>query len=369
MARSARLRRVVLQPTLRDWELRFLRDACRTCRAVRGSTMLPPTEGVWIDGIAARPIETLPGEAAAAPGPAYVYVNGRQLAVPELRRSFEPCRGASSCARPCTGSTRATASSLMAVEPPTAPGPACRPGARGRPFAASGPVERDRHVDEGEVVQRVCWSSLPLRTPSTRRSPGCTATFVRCTCRCRVLCHFATSFFDHSGRTVPPREEDLAERVVAARRFEPHRRGDLDPPHRRCRPTIAPPRVSLGQTALGAAPERSCRRRSRCRSLPAAGCPGLGCGGPKPAIIVPVLRPAPGEADRRLRVPGAAAGPSAVQVPAAVVERRVSRPAAAPRGRAPTRSRSTGGLRAVLRSSGRCAPGCREIDVAPCHVT
>lgn len=70
-------------------ELRFLRDALAAAPQGARLYVLPPTEGVWIDGMAARPIAALPAEAAAASGPAYVYVNGRQLAVPDLRRSFE----------------------------------------------------------------------------------------------------------------------------------------------------------------------------------------------------------------------------------------------------------------------------------------
>jgi len=71
-------------------ELRVLRDMLS--RLPRGARLyvLPPTEGVWIDGIAARPLATLPTEVSLpGSGPAYVYVNGRQLAVAELRRAFE----------------------------------------------------------------------------------------------------------------------------------------------------------------------------------------------------------------------------------------------------------------------------------------
>lgn len=70
-------------------ELRFLRDALSGAPRDARLYVLPPAEGVWIDGVAARPIAALPGEAAAGPVAAYVYVNGRQLAVPDLRRSFE----------------------------------------------------------------------------------------------------------------------------------------------------------------------------------------------------------------------------------------------------------------------------------------
>jgi hypothetical protein len=71
-------------------ELRFLRDAL--ARAPEGARLyvLPPSEGVWIDGISARPLAALPGEVAApGAGPAYVYANGRQLAVPDLRRQLD----------------------------------------------------------------------------------------------------------------------------------------------------------------------------------------------------------------------------------------------------------------------------------------
>lgn len=74
-------------------ELRFLRDALASSPRGARLYVLPPTEGVWIDGIAARPLATLPGEAADASGPALVYVNGRQLAVPDLRRAFEAVSG------------------------------------------------------------------------------------------------------------------------------------------------------------------------------------------------------------------------------------------------------------------------------------
>ena len=45
---------------------------------------------MWVDGVTSRPVALLPDEATApGEGPAYVYVNGRQLAVPDLRRTFE----------------------------------------------------------------------------------------------------------------------------------------------------------------------------------------------------------------------------------------------------------------------------------------
>ena len=103
-------------------ELRFLRDALSAAPHGARLYVLPPTEGVWIDGIAARPIETLPGEAAAAPGPAYVYVNGRQLAVPELRRSFEAVSGRVKLRETMHRVDAGDRFFLMAVEPPTAPG-------------------------------------------------------------------------------------------------------------------------------------------------------------------------------------------------------------------------------------------------------
>lgn len=71
-------------------ELRFLRDAL--ARAPEGARLyvLPPSEGVWIDGIAARPLAALPGQAATpGAGPAYVYANGRQIALPDLRRQLD----------------------------------------------------------------------------------------------------------------------------------------------------------------------------------------------------------------------------------------------------------------------------------------
>ena len=71
-------------------ELRFLRDAIASVPAGARLYVLPPSEGVWIDGIAARPLATLPAEASApGAGPSFVYANGRQLAVPELRRQLD----------------------------------------------------------------------------------------------------------------------------------------------------------------------------------------------------------------------------------------------------------------------------------------
>lgn len=70
-------------------ELRFLRDALAPLPRDARLYVLPPAEGVFVDGIAARPLARLPQEASRGGGPpAYVYVSGRQLAVPELRRAF-----------------------------------------------------------------------------------------------------------------------------------------------------------------------------------------------------------------------------------------------------------------------------------------
>jgi hypothetical protein len=68
-------------------ELRFLRAALRDHPGAL--FVLPPAEGIWIDGALARPLATL--DAPPADGvraQRLVYVNGRQLAVPELRQAF-----------------------------------------------------------------------------------------------------------------------------------------------------------------------------------------------------------------------------------------------------------------------------------------
>jgi len=68
-------------------ELRFLRHALREHHGAL--FVLPPAEGIWIDGVLARPLATL--DAPPADGvraQRLVYVNGRQLAVPELRQAF-----------------------------------------------------------------------------------------------------------------------------------------------------------------------------------------------------------------------------------------------------------------------------------------
>ena len=94
-------------------ELRFLRAAL--AEAPRGARLyvLPPAEGVWVDGV-----DVAPGRGAArrGDGPAvrdrrYVYVNGRQLAVPDLRRTFEAQSAPSRCARSRSGPRGETASS------------------------------------------------------------------------------------------------------------------------------------------------------------------------------------------------------------------------------------------------------------------
>jgi hypothetical protein len=70
-------------------ELRFLRETLPALPSGATLYVLPPAEGVFVDGIAPRALASLPddvaGHGAAA---AYVYVNGRQLALPDLRRSF-----------------------------------------------------------------------------------------------------------------------------------------------------------------------------------------------------------------------------------------------------------------------------------------
>lgn len=124
-------------------ELRFLRDMLS--RLPRGARLyvLPPTEGVWIDGIAARPLATLPTEVSLpGSGPAYVYVNGRQLAVAELRRAFEsvsarvPLRDVES--RVDVGDRFLL---LVAAPPAAAPQPAHQPATVQHPPARNGNVQ------------------------------------------------------------------------------------------------------------------------------------------------------------------------------------------------------------------------------------
>lgn len=67
-------------------ELRFLRTALARHRGTLYA--LPPAEGVFVDGIAARPLAELGGPGDPASPRRLVYVNGRQLAVPELRQAF-----------------------------------------------------------------------------------------------------------------------------------------------------------------------------------------------------------------------------------------------------------------------------------------
>lgn len=67
-------------------ELRFLRAALAGHRGTL--FVLPPAEGIFVDGVAARPLAELDAPPVAASGPALVYVNGRQLAVPALRQAF-----------------------------------------------------------------------------------------------------------------------------------------------------------------------------------------------------------------------------------------------------------------------------------------
>lgn len=68
-------------------ELRFLRRALRDRRGAL--FVLPPAEGIWIDGMPARPLAELAAPLEDDPtAQRLVYVNGRQLAVPELRQAF-----------------------------------------------------------------------------------------------------------------------------------------------------------------------------------------------------------------------------------------------------------------------------------------
>jgi hypothetical protein len=71
-------------------ELRFLREVLPMLPPGATLYVLPPAEGVFVDGIAPRPLASLPEHIAGRGAPmAYVYVNGRQLALPDLRRTFD----------------------------------------------------------------------------------------------------------------------------------------------------------------------------------------------------------------------------------------------------------------------------------------
>jgi len=67
-------------------ELHYLRGALARHRGAL--FVLPPSEGVFVDGIAPRPLAELDASPGAAATERLVYVNGRQLAVPELRATF-----------------------------------------------------------------------------------------------------------------------------------------------------------------------------------------------------------------------------------------------------------------------------------------
>lgn len=70
-------------------EFRFLHAAL--AGGARGGALyvLPPTEGIVVDDVAARPLASLATDLAANPdAAAFVYVNGRQLAAPALEQAF-----------------------------------------------------------------------------------------------------------------------------------------------------------------------------------------------------------------------------------------------------------------------------------------
>lgn len=66
-------------------ELRFLRAALAPLPRDAALYVLPPSERVFVDGILARPLASLGKDGA---GSSYVYVNGRQLAAPQLAAAF-----------------------------------------------------------------------------------------------------------------------------------------------------------------------------------------------------------------------------------------------------------------------------------------
>lgn len=103
-------------------ELHFLRDALAALPRDTRLYVLPPAEGVFVDGIAARPLADLPREAArAGDAPAYVYVSGRQLAVPDLLRAFGTVSGQVSLREVARREDGGDRFFLLAVERPASP--------------------------------------------------------------------------------------------------------------------------------------------------------------------------------------------------------------------------------------------------------